>query len=161
MPIYQDLYILDNNNMTLNRSFIYLKTAYNSDGLINCLRQPGQLRNRPPKAMIVNVNPLIKSCGTLTNSAAETESIGLPADALVPCFLLATWTISSWHENSLPFIGTWYRQDNFIVTTGCSSIYRDWQKPRHRDADGNYLNRRAVSGHDPTIIVVKFVCKYL
>jgi len=26
----------------------------------------------------------------LTNPAAETKSIGLPADALVPCFLLAT-----------------------------------------------------------------------
>jgi len=27
--------------------------------------------------------------GILTNPAAETKSMGLPADALVPCFLLA------------------------------------------------------------------------
>jgi hypothetical protein len=31
-------------------------------------------------------NPLNKFCGTLTDPAAETKSIGLPADALVPCF---------------------------------------------------------------------------
>jgi hypothetical protein len=38
---------------------------------------------------------LIKSSGTLTVPAAETKSIGLPADALVTCFLLGTETISS------------------------------------------------------------------
>jgi len=32
---------------------------------------------------------LIKSCDTLTVPAAETKSIGLQADTLVPCFLLA------------------------------------------------------------------------
>jgi hypothetical protein len=32
---------------------------------------------------------------TQTDPAAETKSIGLPADALVPCFLLAIWTVSS------------------------------------------------------------------
>jgi hypothetical protein len=66
-----------------------LKAAYNSVGLINWLRQPGQIRNRPPKSMRVDIDPLIKSCGTTTNPAAETKSIGLPADALAPCFLLA------------------------------------------------------------------------
>jgi hypothetical protein len=39
-------------------------------------------------------NPLIKSCATRTNPAAKTKSIGLQADALVPCFLLATKTVS-------------------------------------------------------------------
>jgi hypothetical protein len=34
-------------------------------------------------------NLLIKICGTLTDPAAETKSMGLSADALVPCFLLA------------------------------------------------------------------------
>jgi hypothetical protein len=33
------------------------------------------------------------------------------------------------------------------VTLGLASIYRDWQKTRHRDADANSLNRRAVSVH--------------
>jgi hypothetical protein len=62
----------------------------NSDGLINWLSQPGLIRNQPPKSMRVNLNPLIKFCGTRTVPAAETRSIGLRADALVPCFLLAT-----------------------------------------------------------------------
>src|SRR5664280_2051123 len=38
---------------------------------------------------------------------------------------------------------TWYRLDSYILTSKYSSIYRDWQKTRHRDADGNSLNRRA------------------
>ena len=67
----------------------------NSVGLINWLRQPGQLLNHPPKSMLENPYPLIKSCGTRTVPAAETKSIGLQADALVPCFLLATLTVSS------------------------------------------------------------------
>ena len=49
--------------------------------LISCLRQPGQLLNRPPKSMRVNINPLIKSCRTLTVPIAETKSIGLAANA--------------------------------------------------------------------------------
>jgi len=40
--------------------------------------------------MRVNINPLMKSCATRTVPAAETKSIGLQADARVPCFLLAT-----------------------------------------------------------------------
>jgi len=31
-----------------------------------------------------------------------------------------------------------------IMTQNLSSTYRDWQKTRHRDADANSLNRRAV-----------------
>jgi hypothetical protein len=61
----------------------------NSVGLINWLRQPGLLFNQPPKSMREKFNQLIKSCGTLTDPSAEIKSIGLPADALVPCFLLA------------------------------------------------------------------------
>ena len=67
-----------------------LKRHANSDGLINCLRQPGQLRQSAPKVYASKFISLIKSCGTRTDPAAETKSIGLPADALVSCFLLAT-----------------------------------------------------------------------
>jgi len=35
--------------------------------------------------MRVNIKSLIKVCCTRTDPAAETKSIGLPADALVPC----------------------------------------------------------------------------
>ena len=62
-------------------NFKKLAQTANSDGLINCLRQPGLLLNRHQKFMRVNINPLIISCGTRTVPAAETESIVLPADA--------------------------------------------------------------------------------
>jgi hypothetical protein len=69
---------------------ILKNTSYNSDGLINWLRQPGQPHYQLPKSMVLNLFPLIETCGTRTDPATETKSIGLPADALVPCFLLAT-----------------------------------------------------------------------
>jgi hypothetical protein len=56
---------------------------HNSDGLINCLPQPGQLHNQLPKSMRVKLLQLIKFCGTLTVPAAETKSVGLRADARV------------------------------------------------------------------------------
>jgi hypothetical protein len=73
---------------------------------------------------------LIKFCGTGTNPAAETKSIGLLAFACGygeqsrptlppaggPCFLLATWTVSSRHETARPSIGTTYHLENFTVT---------------------------------------------
>ena len=43
-----------------------------------------------------------------TVSSPGTASLGWRADALVPCFLLVTETISLWHETSLPSIWTWY-----------------------------------------------------
>jgi len=53
-----------------------------TDGaLINCLRQPGLLLTQHQKSMRVNINSLIKSCAARTVPAAETESIGLPANA--------------------------------------------------------------------------------
>ena len=68
----------------------------NSDGLINwlrrarpaeaglgCLLQPGQLLDQPLKSMRVNPFQLIKFCYPRTVPAAETESIGLQADARV------------------------------------------------------------------------------
>jgi len=93
--------------------------------------------------MVLNLFPLIKTCDTRTVPAAETKSIGLPADALVPRFLLAIWTISSWpktpshHPDLVP-------SRQITVTQNLSSTYRDWQKTRYLDTDANSLNRRAV-----------------
>ena len=42
--------------------------------------------------MRANSFQLIKFCCPWTDPAAETKSIGLQADALVPCLLLAIWT---------------------------------------------------------------------
>jgi hypothetical protein len=93
--------------------------------------------------MRVNINPLIIFCGTRTDPAAETKSIGLRVDTAfgegrrtgalffarhLDCFIM-TRNCSSTYQDLVPF-------NNFIVTRGFSSIYRDWQKTRHRDADG-------------------------
>ena len=52
----------------------------NTDGIGNCLQQPVQIRSRLTKSMRERSNPLIKFCCTRTDPAAETKSIGLPAD---------------------------------------------------------------------------------
>ena len=59
----------------------------NTDGLINCLRQPGQPHYQPPKSMVFNLSRLIKFSGTETHPAAKTQSIGLPAYAQLSWFL--------------------------------------------------------------------------
>ena len=119
-------------------------------------RQPGLLHHRIQKSMRVNINPLIKFCGTRTDPAAETGSIGLSADAQLSWFLQR-------------------HQDSFIVThdsypsTGIhpsGQLYLDQKAPnrlpgfcknscqrvpplsiaRGRIA-ATQLNRRAVSVH--------------
>jgi len=92
-------------------------------------------------------NLLIKSSCTLTDPAAETKSIGLAADARVSWFLrthldsfIMTRQVSSTYRDLVP-------PRQIVVTSDFSTIYQDLQKPRHRDADGNSPNRRAVSGH--------------
>jgi hypothetical protein len=85
-----------------------------------------------------DINPLIKFCGTRTDPDAETKSIGLPADALVPRFLLAIWTILSRPETHNPYPDL-LPFNNFTVTLGYSSVYRDWQKTRHPDTDANSI----------------------
>jgi hypothetical protein len=64
-------------------TFWIKKTCANSDGLINCLLQPGLFYLRIQKSMREEFNSLIKSCVTRTVSASETKSIGLQADARV------------------------------------------------------------------------------
>jgi hypothetical protein len=93
--------------------------------------------------MRVNFQQLIKSCGTRTVPTAETKSIGLQADPAfgegrrsgalffachLDYFILTTNFTSIYRDLVL------FRQ--FHHDKKLSSIYRDWQKTRHRDADG-------------------------
>jgi hypothetical protein len=88
-------------------------------------------------------NPLIKFCGTRTVPSTRTKSIGLSADPAfgegrragalffarhLDCFIM-TRQLASIYQDLVPF-----RQ--FYRDTKLSSIYRDWQKTMHRDADG-------------------------
>jgi hypothetical protein len=111
--------------------------TYNTDGLINCLRQPGLLFKRLQKSLLVNINSLIKSCATRTVPAAETKSIGLPANAR-GVMVFATQPRQLYrdpttfvHLSGLGTVKTNYRDPILSAT------YRDWQKPRHRDTVGN------------------------
>ena len=78
----------------------------NTDGIINCLRQPGQLDNQPIKSMRVNSVKLIKFFSTMTNPAIEIKSIGLPAIAQLSRFLLS-------------------HLDSFIMTRQLLNLYPD------------------------------------
>jgi len=84
----------------------------------------------------VNFISLIKLCCTRTDPAAGTKSIGLPANAQLSLFLqshldslIETRQLSSVYRDLVPS-----RQIN--VTLDFSTVYQDWQKLRHRDADG-------------------------
>ena len=81
----------------------------------------------------------------MTTPAAETKSIGLPADALVPCFLHTTLTTLSWHDNSVTFIGT-HSSGQLYRDTKILPTYRDFAKTHaNPDTDGNSPYHRAVS----------------
>jgi hypothetical protein len=83
------------------------------------------------------LNLLIKSCATWTVPATEIRSIGLPADALVPCFFALHLDYFIMTQNHTSIYRDWYRSDNFIMTRNYFATYRDWQKTRHLDTDAN------------------------
>jgi hypothetical protein len=53
----------------------------NSDGLLNCLRQPGLLLRRPQKSMRENLHPLSNFLPPGLICASGTKSVGLAANA--------------------------------------------------------------------------------
>jgi hypothetical protein len=110
----------------LNQTQIWAKgersrTFYNTDGLINCLRQPGQPHYQHPKSMVLNLLQLIRYCVTRTVPAAETESIGLPAYAQLAAFFAhhLDYFILTQNSHPLPGLGTVntiYRDPKLIAT---------------------------------------------
>jgi hypothetical protein len=53
--------------------------------MVYSLRQPGQLNNQP-QSLCEKIHPTYRTFSTVTTPAAETESIGLPADAQLAAF---------------------------------------------------------------------------
>jgi hypothetical protein len=82
--------------------------------------------------MSLNSLPFIKSFGTRTVSSTWTASLALSADALVPCFLLAP---RLFHRDTklLSHLSGLITFSQFHHDPKLSTIYRDWQKTRHRD----------------------------
>ena len=90
--------------------------ATNSDGLINCLLQPGLLPDQPQKSMRANSLQLIKFCCNRTAPAAKTKSIGLQADARV-VMVFAAPSGQLYHDMTNPaHLSGQSHLDSFIVT---------------------------------------------
>jgi hypothetical protein len=90
--------------------------------------QPGLFRNQPPKSMRVNSLQLIKFCGTWTDSAAETKSIGLQADArVVMVFASPPRQLYSDMTNPAHLLGPRHL-DSFIMTRNFRSSTKTLQK---------------------------------
>ena len=110
--------------------------ATNSDGLINCLRQPGQLQSQPLKSMRENPQPFINLCAPrlfrLPGQSLR-RAAGHRAGALFFArhldYLVMTRNFAAIYRDWVPF-------NSFTVTLGFAAIYQDWQKTSHRDADG-------------------------
>jgi hypothetical protein len=64
---------------------LIIKRNANSDGIVNCLLQPGQLDNQPLKSMLESSFHLL-ILYTMTHPVAETKSVGLQADAQLAAF---------------------------------------------------------------------------
>jgi hypothetical protein len=89
--------------------------AANTDGLINCLRQPRLIRNHP-KGNNRNFHPLIKFFCTVTNPATVTKSMGLPALAPV-VMVFAEPSGEFYRDMTNPFSLSGHTHlDRFIVT---------------------------------------------
>ena len=111
----------------------------NTDGLINCLLQPGLLLDQPLKSMRANSLQLIKFCCIRTDPAAKTESIGLQADARVVMVFAHHLDNFIVTQKSCSFIGT-LPSGQFYLDTKPSSIYRDYAKTHaNPDTDGNII----------------------
>jgi len=102
-----------------------LLRPHNTDGLINCLRQPGLPHYQHPKSTVLNLFQLIKPCGTRTDPAAETESIGLPADALLSWFLQSHLDSFTETRDSQPSTGI--RPSTRIIPSGSFTVTQNAQ----------------------------------
>ena len=71
------------------------KTAHNSDGLINCLPPTRDSFVTSPKIYALKLSSIYKVLWHPDSFVSLDSIIGLRADALVPCFLLAIFTVSS------------------------------------------------------------------
>ena len=119
--------------------------------------QPGLILDQPLMSMQVNSFQLIKFSCTRTDSAAETKSIGLQADARVVMVFAMPPRLFYRDTEILPTYQGPGHLDCFIVTLNSqplpglgtvktnyrdprlTTIYRDWQKTRHLDTDGNSI----------------------
>jgi len=126
----------------------------NTDGLINCLPQPGQTSYGDLKATLRSLSAnygyersfsfdhfinttcfssftkirRLRSCHLPGLSWAAGRRTGALFFALHRDYFIVTRNFSFTYRDLVPF-------NSFTVTLGYSSIYLDWRKTRHRDMD--------------------------
>ena len=114
------------------------------DGLINCLLQPGQFYLRIQKSMGEEFNPLIKFCGTRTDPAAETKSIGCRPMLSCLCFCTPPGQLYRDMTNPAHLSGPSHL-DSFILTPNARPSSGTLQKRMPTlTQTATQLNRRAV-----------------
>jgi hypothetical protein len=117
----------------------FKNTSYNSDGLINCLRQPGQLHYQPPKSMVLNLSQLIKIRYRDSSCCLDTVYWAAGLCAAGTSFCRAIWQL--------------YRDPKLCAVNRDSSIYWDypiWQfyrDPKLSAVNRDYPISTALSGH--------------
>ena len=122
-------------------------TKPNTDGMGNCLQQPGQLRNQPQKSMRVNLMPLIKLW--YHDHSCYRDKVNRAAGRRAVVMVFAAPLRQFYRDGTNPaHLSGLSRQDSSIWTRKLSSIYRDFAKTHaNPDTDGNFPYHRAVSGN--------------
>jgi hypothetical protein len=113
-----------------------MNTLPNSDGLIKCLRQRQDSFVASTKIYASDFCSIYKMLCHPDSFVYQDSIIGAVGRragasffALYRDYFIVTQNFNAVYLDLLPF-------NSFIVTRQLSSIYRDWQKTRHRDADG-------------------------
>ena len=111
--------------------------ATNSDDLINCLRQRQDRFVIHPQFYALKLCFIYKTLWQPDSFVYRDSIIGAVGRragalffALHRDYFIVTRNFTAVYLDLVPSNG-------FTVTRGYSSTYRDWQKKRHRDADGN------------------------
>ena len=111
-------------------------TSANSDGLIKCLPPTHDKFVTSPKIYARKLCSIYKILWHLDSFISWDSIFGLAGRrsgalffALHRDYFIVTRDFAAVYLDLLPF-------RNFTVTPGNSAVYRDWQKTRHRDADG-------------------------
>ncbi len=98
----------------------------------------------------------------MTTPATGTESVGLPADALLPRFLLSHLDSFAMTRKTLNFYHKCHHY-TYSMTRHLSSVYRDRQKPRQpATRTATQLYHRAVSKNAAQVIgLAPYLDKFL
>ena len=116
---------------------------HNPDGIGNCLRQPGPIRNQP-NVYHRNLHPLIKFCIPWLILLPWQSQWGCRPSRRCHGFCITIVTILSYRDKPCSLIGT-HSSGPFYRDIQTLLIYRDYAKTHaNPDTDGNSPYHRAV-----------------